>query len=107
MFQKQKEEKFTELYKQICKQVKDSTTRSNKNLLDDLIEMLSKDVNRINATRDRYERTVFHRAVEMRNYALVKVMIAIGVNPNAKEGRGAMPMAIAVINSDINMIKLL
>ena len=55
MSQKQKEEKFTELYEHICKQVKDSTTRSNENLLDDLIEMLSKDVNKINATRDRYE----------------------------------------------------
>ena len=107
MSQKQKEEKFTELYEQICKQVKDSTTRSSENLLDDLIEMLSKDVNKINATRDRYERTVFHRAVEMGNYALVKVLLAVGINPNAKEGCGATPMTIAVINSDINMIKLL
>ena len=69
--------------------------------------MLLKGVNKINATRDRYERTLFHSAVEMRNYALVNVLIAFGVNPNAKEGRGATPMTIAVINLDIHMIKLL
>ena len=105
--QKQNDEKFKELYERICKQVKDSTTPGNESLLDDLIQRLSNDVNKINATRDQYERTVFHYAVEMRKYALVKVLLTVGVNPNAKEGCGATPMTIAVINSDLRMTKLL
>ncbi len=83
--QKQNDEKFKALYERICKQVKDSTTPGNESLLDDLIQRLSNDVNKINASRDQYERTVFHYAVEMRKYALVKVLLTVGVNPNAKD----------------------
>ena len=71
------------------------------------IQRLSIDVNKINSIRDQYERTVFHHAVEMRNYTLVKVLLAVGVNPNAKEGCGATPMTLAALNSDSSMTKLL
>ena len=57
--------------------------------------------------KDRNERNIFHYAVEMKNHALVKVLLTIGINPNAQEGCGAMPMTIAVINANTDMVRLL
>ena len=61
----------------------------------------------VNETKDRYERTVFHAAVEEKNHVFAKVLLAVGVNPNIKEGCGATPLSIAVINADMIMCKLL
>ncbi len=75
--------------------------------LDNLVGELTKESKSLNSTKDRYERTIFHYAVETKNHALARVLLAIGVNPNCKEGCGATPLSIAVMNSDVAMCKLL
>ena len=49
----------------------------------------------------------FHSVVEDKNYMLARILLTVGVNPNSKEGCGATPMSIAVMNADTNMSKLL
>lgn len=75
--------------------------------MENAIQQLSKYTETINSTRDQYGRTILHCAVETRNYVLVKLLLTVGVNPNAKEGCGATPMTIAVINGDVDMVKFL
>lgn len=38
---------------------------------------------------------------------LARILLTVGVNPNSKEGCGATPMSIAVMNADTSMCKLL
>lgn len=103
----QKDEKFAEFCNRISKQVKEASHSNDDFALDNLVYQLSNDVKAINSTTDRYERTIFHYAVEGKNYVMVKVLLAVGVNPNCKEGCGATPMSLAVMNADTNMCKLL
>ena len=85
MSQQENDVKFKELYERICEHVKDSTTPGNESLLDNLIQRLSNDSGKINRTRDQYDRTVFHYAVEMKNYALVKVFLAVATQMQRKD----------------------
>lgn len=55
---------------------------------------------------DQYGRTMFNYSVQMKNYVLVKVLLSIGINPNAKEGCGATAMTMAVLSNDVNMCKI-
>ena len=48
---------------------------------------------RIHSSTDKYKRTILHCAVEEKNYVLVKILLAVGVDPNCKEGCGATPMS--------------
>jgi hypothetical protein len=75
--------------------------------LDNVIQQLSNEIELINKTTDQYGRTIFHCAVETKNYVLVKLLLAVGINPNAKEGCGATPMTIAVLNADHEASKIL
>ena len=47
-----------------------------------------------------------HVAVEEKKYMLVKILLAVGININAKEGCRATPLSIAVINNDIALCTL-
>ena len=38
---------------------------------------------------------------------MAKILLAVGININSKEGCGATPLCIAVMNADIAMCKLL
>jgi ankyrin repeat protein len=64
-------------------------------------------VKEINNLKDMYKRTISHHAVEHKNYLLAKVLLTVGINPNYKEGCGATPMSLAILNADVNMCKLL
>ena len=103
----QKDENFAEFCTRITTQVQESAHSHNDFSLDNLVHQLSNDMKRINSTTDKYERTIFHYAVEEKNYVLVKILLAVGVDPNCKEGCVATPMSLAVMNGDTNMCKLL
>ena len=77
------------------------------NAFDNLVHQLSKESDRINALTDKYGRNVFHLAVEGKQYTLVKVLVSIGINPNCKEGCGATPLTLAVLNADTKMCQIL
>ena len=79
----------------------------NDNLLDNLIDHLYKDEECSNALTDKYGRNVFHLAVERKQHALIKVLLSIGINPDCKEGCGATPMTLAVLNGDTTMCQIL
>ncbi len=81
------------LYERISNMAKDSSHSIN-DALDSVIQKLLNDIELIDKTRDQYGRTIFHCAVETKNYVLVKLLLAVGVNPNAKEGCGATPMTL-------------
>lgn len=103
--QQQKDEKFVGLCGRITKQVREFAHSDFS--IDNLVQQLTNEMKVINSTRDRYERSIFHYAVEEKNYGLVKILLSVGVNPNSKEGCGATPMSLAVMNADIDMCKLL
>ncbi|CAB4018428.1 GA-binding subunit beta-1 isoform X2 [Paramuricea clavata] len=103
--QQQKDEKFAELCNRITKQVREFAHSDFS--IDNLVQRLTNEIRVINSTRDRYDRTIFHYAVEVKNYVLAKILLTVGTNPNCKEGCGATPLSIAVMNADINMCKLL
>ena len=100
-------DKFSDLYQKVSKIAHDFTQSTEDDTLDNAIQQLSKYVESINCARDQYGRTILHCAVETKNSVLVKLLLTVGVNPNAKEGCGETPMMIAVINADVDMTKLL
>ena len=75
--------------------------------LDKIVMDQSKKQKELDKTRDKFERTVFHAAVEEKRYTLVNILLSSGTNPNVKEGCGATPLTIAVLNSDFAMCKIL
>lgn len=105
--QQPKDARFKALYERISNMAQDSSHSINDDALDNVIQKLSNDIELIDKTRDQYGRTIFHCAVETKNYVLVKLLLAVGVNPNAKEGCGATPMTIAVLNADLDASKIL
>ncbi len=105
--QEQKNEKFAEVCGRIKRLVQQSVLSSNDSFFDNLVQQQTSDMKEINSVKDMYKRTVFHHAVEHKNYLLAKVLLTVGINPNCKEGCGATPMSLAVLNADVNMCKLL
>ena len=95
-----------DFYEQISRKAIETVHSEDENSLGNLIRQFSSDV-KINELTDQYGRTLFTYSVEMKNYVLVKVLLSIGINPNAKEGCGATAMAIAVLNNDFNRCKIL
>ena len=101
--------KFNALLKKLIEQAQDTVNSCDDSSLDKMVQGLSRGNKKVNDAqcKDRYERTIFHAAVEEKQYTLVNILLAAGINPNAKEGCGATPMSIAVINSDLDMCKIL
>ena len=104
--EKDGDNEFDALFKRLVKQAQDTVVSTDEHILDKTVLELSRN-KKINNCRDRYDRTVFHAAVEEKQYTLVNILLACGINPNAKEGCGATPMSLAVINSDLEMCKIL
>ena len=104
--EKDGDNEFDALFKRLVKQAQDTVVSTDEHILDKTVFELSQN-KKINNCRDRYDRTVFHAAVEEKQYTLVNILLACGINPNAKEGCGATPMSLAVINSDLEMCKIL
>jgi ankyrin repeat protein len=108
LFDKHNDNKFNTLLKQLTEQAQETVNSyDDHSCLDKMVHELSRGNKKINDCRDRYDRTIFHAAVEEKQYTLVNILLACGINPNVKEGCGATPMSIAVINSDFEMCKLL
>ena len=91
---------FKSLFTKLDAATKEVTQSSDETSLDRLIEEVSVMTKKIHNTLDQFGRTVFHAAVEERNYTLTKVLISSGINPNTKEGCGLTPLSLAVLNSD-------
>ncbi len=96
-----------DFFSKVLQQTHAAVYSRDDNSLDNLVHQLSKESDCINALTDKYGRNVFHLAVERKQYALVKVLLSIGINPNCKEGCGATPMTLAVLNADTTMCQLL
>jgi hypothetical protein len=105
--QKDADEKFNTFYKKIVNLAKQTVESVDDSTLDKIVQDLSKKHKELNNTRDRFGRTVFHAAIEEKRYTLANILLSSGINPNVKEGCGATPLSIAVLNSDMNMCKLL
>ena len=102
-----KEVSLEDFFSKVLQQTSANVYSNNDNSLDNLIDHLSKDEECMNALTDKYGRNVFHLAVERKQHALVKVLLSIGINPNCKEGCGATPMTLAVLNGDTAMCRIL
>ena len=59
------------------------------------------------AVRDHLQRSVLHVAVERAEVSLVKFLVNIGVDVNAREGCGATPLTLAVLSKNTLICKLL
>ena len=71
------------------------------------IDWLSSHRNYWENVKDHNGRTILHAAVENGNIPLVKTLITVGVDINAKELCGATPLTIAVIKKDEHMSQYL
>jgi hypothetical protein len=100
-------DRFASLFKKVLNMAQQTVESGDELTLDKVVLDLSKKQKELNETRDKFERTVFHAAVEGKRYTLVNILLSSGTNPNVKEGCGATPLTIAVLNSDIAMCKLL
>ena len=98
---------FKSLFTKLDAATKEVTQSSDETSLDRIIEEVSVMTKKIHNTLDQFGQTVFHAAVEERNYTLTKVLISSGINPNAKEGCGLTPLSLVVFNSDLIMCELL
>ena len=106
--EKDGDNEFDTLFKRLVKQAqdKDTVVSTDEHILDKTVLKLSQN-KKINNCRDRCDRTAFHAAVEEKQNTLVNILLACGINPNAKEGCGATPVSLAVINSDLEMCKII
>ena len=102
-----KDDKLKKLIDKTVQKICNAMENNDTNTWDSLILNLQEQTNKLNNTKDHYGRTPLHVAVELKNITLVKVLLSAGVNVNAKEGCGATPLTLAVINSDDDMCKLL
>ncbi len=95
--------------KKLIEQAQDTVNSCDDSSLDKMAQELLRGNKKVNDAqcKDRYEQTIFHAAVEEKQYTLVNILLAAGINPNAKEGCGATLMLIAVMNSDLEMCKIL
>ncbi len=59
------------------------------------------------AIQDHFNRTVLHVAVERSEVSLVKFLINIGLDVNAREGCGTTPLSLAVLTKNTLICKLL
>ena len=57
--------------------------------------------------RDNYNRSVLHIFVERGNLNVVESLLLCGAHINEGEGCGVTPLMVAIMNQDIDMIKLL
>ena len=98
---------FKGFYDSMLTLIEECSVSASEYSMENVVEKLTLKRDEINSIKDRYERTILHVAVEEKKYMLVKILLAVGVNINAKEGCGATPLFIAVINNDIAMCTLL
>jgi ankyrin repeat protein len=98
---------FKVFYDSMLKLIEECSISASEYSMENVVQKLTLKRDEINCTKDKYERTIFHVAVEEKNYLLVKILLAVGININAKEGCGVTPLSIAVMNNDIAMCKLL
>ncbi len=106
-FQKQ-DGLFKKVYDKLTKVVWDANHSADPaSAIDQLIVKLDNSRNWWEGKVDHFNRTVLHHAVENENTSLVRVLIAVGVNPNAKEGCGVTPLALAVLRQRNDICQLL
>lgn len=106
-FQKQ-DGLFKKVYDKLTKMVWDANHSPDPaTAIDELIVKLANDRNWWEAKMDHLNRTVFHHAVENENTSLVRVLLAVGINPNVKEGCGVTPLALAVLKQRNDICRLL
>jgi ankyrin repeat protein len=105
--QPEADDEFKGFFNKLAAAVQDITSSSDESLLDGLIQEISTLRKKLECTLDQYGRTVLHEAVEKRNHALANILISSGINPNSKEGCGATPLCIAVLNTDATLCELL
>ena len=100
-------DRFDSLCKKVRNMAQQTLESGDEASLDKIVMDLSKKQKELDKTRDKFERTVFHAAVEEKRYTLVNILLSSGPNPNVKEGCGATPLTIDVLNSDYAMCKIL
>ena len=65
------------------------------------------DAKTVHETRDLFERTLRHEAVENSHNEMVHLLFNLGFNPNVQEKCGLSPLCLAIIKSDVPLVKLL
>ena len=73
----QKDKKFAELCDSITNKVKESAHSHSDYSHVNLVEQIANDVKDVDSVKDRYERTLFHHAVEQKIYFLVKILLTL------------------------------
>ena len=56
---------------------------------------------------DHFGRILLHVAMEQNNFNLVEVLLSVGLNPNAKEHCGAMPLTLSLIDRNVKLTQIL
>jgi len=106
-FQKQ-DGLLKKVYDKLTKMVWDANHSADPaSAIDQLIVKLDNSRDWWKGKMDHFNRTVFHHAVENENTSLVRVLIAVGLNPSAKEGCGVTPLALAVLRQRNDICQLL
>lgn len=98
---------FKILYDSVSKRILECAELGTEESVNNVVRELTQREKEINTIKDSYGRTIFHVAVEEKNYLMVKILLGVGVNVNSKEGCGTTPLSVAVINSDVRMCKIL
>ena len=58
-------------------------------------------------TKDSFDRTLLHEAVESADEEMVHLLFSLGFNPNVQEKCGLSPLCLAVIKSDVSLVNIL
>jgi flagellin-specific chaperone FliS len=90
--------KFKNTFDNIVKRMWEAQQDKDTSRFDKFIDWLSSHRNYWENVKDHNGRTILHAAVENGNIPLVKTLVTVGVDINAKELCGATPLTIAVIN---------
>ena len=102
-----RDEKFKTAYIDLKQHVKHACQSTDAGLVAALKQSMKEKAKQMREMFDQYKRTFLHAAVEDGDHFLVKLLLAIGFNPNIQEGCGATPLVLAVVGEKSEICKTL
>ncbi len=102
-----RDEKFKTAYLNLKQQVKHACQSTDAGMLVALKQSMKAKSKQTREVVDQYKRTFLNEAVEDGDHFLVKLLLAVGFNPNVEEGCGATPLVLAAVGENLDICKLL
>ena len=100
-----KDKPFKDAYNVLTNELLNVTSENSEESYMNSVKRIKKQ--KYSAMRDHLQRSMLHVAVEQNHMNLVKYLIGIDLDVNAREGCGMTPLNIAVICKNTDMCKFL